>query len=103
MAHESIFGPAILLGDFALPCSAVTMTRDGRSDAWTIKAFGVPTDALRPLRSAIGPSVTRFELSFMDHAGRPHRGRGVVRRAPGDLGYRLAGDDLSFVFQGEID
>jgi len=104
MAHEAIFGPAILLRGFALPCSSVTMSRDGAGDAWAIKAFDVPTDALRPLRSAIGPAVGPFELCLTDHAGRQHRGRGVIQRATtGELGYRLTGDHLSLVFRGEID
>jgi hypothetical protein len=104
MAHEAIFGSAILLGGFALPCSAVTMTRDGPSDVWAIRVLGLPTDALRPLRTAIGPSVARFSLSLTDYAGRVHRGHGVVlRSAAGELGYQLDGDDLTFSFQGDID
>ena len=104
VAHDTIFGPSVLAGGFDLPCSNVMMSRDGRDNVWTIRAFGVPTDALRPLRMAIGPSVAGFDLALTDYAGRSHHGRGILARSEeGELGYQLAGDELTFVFEGQID
>ncbi len=104
MAHEAISGYALKLGDFAVPCASATATRDDSSNQWTIKAFDVPVDALRPLRSAIGPGVAEFVLRLTDHTGREHESRGRIRRtSPLDVGFQLLGDDLTFVYVGHID
>jgi len=102
--HATIYGYALKLGSYAVPCSAVSVIRDDSDDLWTVTASDVPLDALRLLRGAIGPSVEQFTLELTDHAGCAHRARGLIpRSAPQEAGYRLAGDDMSFVFKGRID
>jgi hypothetical protein len=104
VAHEAIFGSALRLGRFDVPCDGAVISRDDGRDLWTVKAYGVPLDALRPLRAAIGPLAREFEVCLTDHAGRVHEGRGrIPRTAPQELGYRLSGDDLSFLFEGRIE
>ena len=104
MAHETISGYALKLGEFAVPCATVTATRDGSSDLWTIKAFDVPVDALRPLRSAIGPGVAEIVLRLTDYTDRVHESRGrIPRTAKGGLGYAMVMDDLILTFEGHID
>ena len=77
---------------------------DDSSNQWTIKAFDVPVDALRLLRSAIGRGVAEFVLRLTDHTGREHESRGRIRRtSPLDVGFQLLGDDLTFVYVGHID
>lgn len=104
MAHEAISGYALRLGEFAVPCATVTASRDGSSDLWTIKAFDVPVDALRPLRSAIGPGVAELVLRLTDYTDRVHESRGrIPRTAAGELGYAMVMDDLILTFEGHID
>ena len=102
--HATIYGYALRLGSYAVPCAAVFAVRDDSDDLWTVTASDVPLDALRLLRGAIGPSVDQFTLELTDHAGCPHSARGFIpRSAPQEAGYRLSGDDLSFVFKGRLE
>lgn len=104
MAHETISGYALRLGEFAVPCATVTATRDGSTDRWTIKAFDVPVDALRPLRGAIGPGVAEFVLRLTDYTDKVHESRGrIPRKATDEIGYALVMDDLVLIFEGHID
>lgn len=103
MAHEAISVYALRLGQFDLPCATIAVTRDGPDDRWTVRALDVPTDALRALRGAIGPGVGRFALEITDYAGKVHRTTGHIPRAPGELGYELLADTLTFEFEGHID
>ena len=104
MATRSLAGFAIELGGCSVPCATVTLTSEGADDRWTVRACDVPTDVLRPLRSAIGPRVDEFALRLTDFTGTTHEGRGHLRRTVADeLGYRLVFDDLVLSFEGHID
>ena len=104
VAPRVIFGSALRLGTCSVPCDGAAIACNDSRDFWTVTAYGVPLDALRAVRAAIGPLAGQFELALTDQAGTVHWGVGqILRAAPDELGYYLVGDDLSFLFQGSIE